>query len=124
MNTRFNYLYRDGSNYKQWGSVTFRGVADSTLRSRLSAALDTDGFFVAQQVRLPELFFAGDAPNVDDHCFHEMADLSATNDAPNDAFGRTIEQFVAEMERASKAGWAAFDVSAPPLQPTRRPARN
>jgi hypothetical protein len=112
MNTRFEYLYRDGSNYKQWGSVTFRGAADSALLRRLSAACDSDGFFIAHQVRLPELFFAGDVPDADDHCFHEMAAVGATEEAANDAFGRTVDEFAAEMERAAKAGWAAFDVSA------------
>lgn len=109
MNTQFVYLYRDGSNYKQWGSVTFRGGADASLVRRLSAAFDSDGFFIAHQVRLPELFFAGDVSDADDHCFHEMAEVSATEEAPDDAFGRTVAEFVNEVERAAKAGWAAFD---------------
>ena len=113
MNTRFVYLYRDGSNYKRWGSVTFRGAADASIFQRLATAFDTDGFFIAHQVRLPELFFPGAVPHADDHCFHEMAEVSATEEIADDAFGRTIADFVAEVERAAKAGWAAFDRSAP-----------
>jgi hypothetical protein len=109
MNTRFTYLDRDGSNYKQWGSVTFRGAPNASLVLRLSAAFDTDGLFVAHQVRLPELFFTGDLPAADDHCFHEMAEVVATEDASDDAFARTVDDFVLEVERAARAGWVVFD---------------
>ena len=109
MNTRFAYLYRDGSNYKQWSSVTFRGAPDTSLLQRLSAAFDTDGLFIAHQVRLPELFFARVVPDADDHCFHEMAEVIAIEEAADDTFGRTIGEFVDEVERAAKAGWATFD---------------
>lgn len=110
MNTRFEYFYRDGSNYKQWGSVVFRGAGDAALRDRLFAALDNDGYFIAHQVRMPELFFSDGPPDADDHCFHELAEVSATAEAPDDPLGRTIDDFAAEMERASKSGWAVFDV--------------
>jgi len=112
MNTCFAYLYRDGSNDKQWGSVTFRGAPDASLLQRLSAAFESDGFFIAHQVRLPELFCFPSAPDADDHCFHEMAEVIATANVPDDRFNRTIAEFVAEAERAAKAGWAAFDVTA------------
>lgn len=109
MNTRFEYLYRDGSNYKQWGAVVFRGICDSTLRSRLATALDSGELLIAQQVRLPELFFTDRELYADDHCWHELADVTMTSDDPNDLFNRTIEEFVAEVERASRVGWATFD---------------
>jgi hypothetical protein len=111
MNTRFEYLYRDGSNYKQWSSVTFRGAPDDALVQRLSAAVDSDDFLIAHQVRLPDLFFAG-VPDADDHCFHQMAEVTAIEQPADDAFGRTIEDFVAEVERAATVGWAAFERSA------------
>jgi hypothetical protein len=108
MNTRVEYLYRDASNYKQWGEVIFRGVCDDALRDRLTATLDSGTFFVAHQVRLPELFFTG-ALYADDHCFHELAEVSATEAPADDAFDRTIGQFVAEVRDAAAAGWAVFD---------------
>lgn len=109
MNTRFEYFYRDGSNYKQWGSVVFRGASEAALRDRLFAALDSDGYFIAHQVRLPELFFIGSLDE-DDHCFHELAEVSTTAEPPDDPLGRTIDDFASEMEQASKSGWAVFDV--------------
>lgn len=108
MNTRVEYLYRDASNYKQWGEVVFRGDCDATLQHRLTATLDSGAFFVAHQVRLPELFFS-DALYADDHCLHELAEVSATEEPANDAFDRTIAEFVAEMEVALAAGWSAFE---------------
>ncbi len=120
MNTQVEYLYRDGSNYKQWGKVIFRGACDTALRDRLSAALDSNELFVAHQIRLPELFFADGRLYADDHCFHELARISATEAPADDALGRTIVDFVAETELASRAGWAAFDRWGAAVRLTRR----
>jgi hypothetical protein len=109
MNTRVEYLYRDGSNYKQWGAVVFRGECDATLLRRLSAALDREEFFIAAQVRLAELFFDDHPLYADDHCWHELAEVTTTSAAAHDPFDRTIEEFVTEMESASHDGWAVFD---------------
>jgi hypothetical protein len=109
MNTQIEYLYRDASNYTHCGKVTFRGPCDTALRDRLSAALDSQELFVAHQIRLPELFFADGRLYADDHCFHELAKISATEDPTDDALNRTIGDFVAETEQASRSGWAAFD---------------
>src|SRR3954452_13521439 len=111
MNTRVEYLYRDGSNYKQWGAAVFHGDCDATLLRRLFAALDREEFFIAHQVRLPELFFADRPLYADDHCWHEMAEVISTSAAADDLMGRSIEEFVAEVERASTNGWAVFDRS-------------
>lgn len=109
MNTRVEYLYRDGSNYKQWGAVVFRGECDGSLNRRLFAALDREEFFIAHQVRLPELFFDDRALYADDHCWHEMGEVTTTSAAADDLLERTIEEFVVEVERASSEGWAVFD---------------
>ena len=109
MNTRVEYLYRDGSNYKQWGAVVFRGECDGSLARRLFEALDREEFFIAHQVRLPELFFTDRPLYADDHCWHELAEVTSTSAAPDDPLDRTIEEFITEMERASRDGWAVFD---------------
>jgi len=111
MNTRVEYLYRDGSNYKRWGAVVFRGESDGSLARRLFAALDRGGFFISDQVRLPELFFNDRPLYADDHCWHEMGEVTTTSAAADDLLGRTFEEFVEEMERASTDGWAVFDRS-------------
>jgi len=109
MNTRVEYLYRDGSSYKPWSALVFRGSCDATLVRRLAAALDSEEFFIAHQVRLPELFFADRPLYADDHCWHELAEVTSTSAAPDDPFDRTIEQLVTEMERVSRDRWTVFD---------------
>jgi hypothetical protein len=111
MNTRVEYLYRDGSNYKQWGAVVFRGECDESLVRRLFAALDREEFFIAHQVRLPELFFVERELYADDHCSHEVGEVTTSSAAADDLLGRTIQEFVAEVERAAAEGWAVFDRS-------------
>lgn len=111
MNTRIEYLYRDGSNYKRWGWVVFRGTCDAAVHRRLLSALDDD-LFIADQVRIPELFFNDRPLYDDDHSWHEMGELATTSDSTDDQFDRAIEDFVAEVERASNDGWRVFDRSA------------
>ena len=108
-NTRFNYSYRDASNYKAWGSVVFRSGIDGALSARLSTTLESAEFFIADQIRLPEVFLADWPLDLDDHCWHAFSDTELTNDAPDDAHDRTIEEFVKEVERASREGWKVFD---------------
>lgn len=108
-NTRFNYLYRDASNYKSCGSVVFRGGIDDTLSGRLAAALESTEFFIADQIRIPEVFLLDWPLDQDDHCWHWFSDTELTNDAPDDTHGRTIGEFIAEVERASTDGWKIFD---------------
>src|SRR3954467_3112627 len=102
MNRRVEYLYRDGSNYKQWGAVVFRGDCDESLVRRLFAALDREEFFIATQVRLPELFFADRPLYADDHCWHELAEAATSSEAPDDLLNHTFEEFVSDVERASR----------------------
>lgn len=108
MNTRFHYLYRDASNYKEWGTVTFSG-AMAGLQERLMAALDSHELFIAHQVRVPELFFEQWPASGDDHCFHEFDSMEPTDAAADDHHSRSIEAFVEEVERAARSGWQVFD---------------
>ena len=112
-NVRFQYLYRDGSNYKKWCDVVFSNVNDLSLESILKSLRESfseDGLFIAHQIRIPEVFLAGEYPlSEDDHCFHEFADVERTPDSPNDPFGRSIGEFVAEVTKEAQRGWRAFD---------------
>jgi hypothetical protein len=123
VNTRFEYLYRDGSNYKQWGGIVFRGTCDAALHNRLVAALERTEFFIAHQARLPEVFFKDGPPWADDHCWHELSEISDSTDAADDPLGRTIVEFVLEVESASLSGWIVFDPGLP-REETRKTAEN
>jgi hypothetical protein len=114
-NIKFIYLYRDGSNYKKWGEVVFESEGSDSiadLKQRIESRLESGQFFIASQVRLPDLFlWSGSSIDADDHCFHEFADLELTECAPNDPYGRTVEQLIAEITTASENGWRCFDPS-------------
>ncbi len=109
MNTRLDYMYRNASNYSRVGSVVFEGATSAQLVQRFSRALESSEFFIADQVRVPELFFEDNLDPNDDHCWHELAAFESTDDGSTDEFARTIESFVVECEAASHAGWRIFD---------------
>ncbi len=112
-NIKFNYLYRDGSNYKKWADVIFPNpdrlqlsVASDAIRNVLWA----EDLFLAHQIRVPEVFlFAKGDFSSDDHCFHEFYGVELSDQSPNDTYGRTASEFVAEVIREAKGGWQAFD---------------
>ena|SRR5690606_31000270 len=58
MNIRFNYLYRDAGNYKQYGGVVFtnpNGRPLNEIDQVIGAALIDGEFFDARQWQLPDL---------------------------------------------------------------------
>jgi hypothetical protein len=113
MNIKFNYLYRDGSNYKKWADVVFSnedGVTTNAVTQNLHNAFLPDGLFVAHQVRIPEVFlWSDDQLDPDDHCFHEFASVEPTSDTPNGAHGRSIREFIAEVTGEGLHQWPAFN---------------
>jgi len=112
-NTKFNYLYRDAGNYKKWGSVVFAnpdGLTLDSIRWALQSAFLQDGLFIAEQIRLRDVFFFAEGNTTsDDHCFHEFDGVEATLEVPHDKHSRTIGQFIVECQREAKRGWMAFD---------------
>ena len=112
-NIKFNYLYRDAGNYKKWTDVVFSNPDRLTLEAAAKALKDAfleDGLFIAHQVRVPEVFlFSRGNATSDDHCFHEFSAVEESLEDPNDPFSRSISQFIAEVKREAKSGWAAFD---------------
>ncbi|MCW4470637.1 hypothetical protein OGH69_16820 [Flavobacterium sp. MFBS3-15] len=84
MNIKLNYLYRDASNYKNYGSVVFSNSNHVSLRSIESAIrqnlIDSE-YFVAEIWQLPSLFFS--EQNKDDHIWHEYESVEFTYDNVN-----------------------------------------
>jgi len=109
MSIQFEYLYRDASNNKRWGNVVFAGSFDRLLDERLRRSLHDGEWFIATQVRLPELFFAEYPLDQDDHCWHEFHSLTACDAMPSDTHKRTIRQLIVEFERAKAEGWREYD---------------
>jgi hypothetical protein len=112
-NVEFIYLYRDGGNYKKFGRVVFPNpeqLSPEALEIELRRALWGGDLFIASQIRVPEVFlFAGGEFSFDDHCYHELGGLRATEDIPNDKHDRSISEFLAEATREDQRGWRVFD---------------
>lgn len=81
MNIKLNYLYRDYSNYKQYGSAVFENPTDISLEE-LTAIIEIkliDGeYFSADQWNVPNLFF--ETRTDDDHIWHEFQSFEYTGD--------------------------------------------
>lgn len=75
----FEYLYRDGSNYKAWGEILLSGTTSQNDIEALRACLESGEYFVAEQVGIPplyeELWVLSDGPTEDDHALHEFVGL-------------------------------------------------
>ena len=112
-NIEFSYLYRDGSNYKKWAAVVFSNphqLDTNFINQELRHAFLPDGWFIASQVRVQEVFLYSEGQvSFDDHCYHEFHGVRPTADRTTDAYGRSISEFVAEVKQQSQFGWRAFD---------------
>lgn len=84
MNTSLEYLYRDASNYKQYGSVVLEGA----LSVEAIRHLLIDGeYFIPSQTGLPDLQQKFGAqgfayPTEDDHAWHEVISIRPTRRKP------------------------------------------
>lgn len=112
-NITFIYFYRDGGNYKKRGHVVFRNpdeLSSDFITKALREAFMQDGLFIAHQIRVPEsfLYIRGEASS-DDHCYHEFDRVDLSPDTANDQRGRSIKQFIAEVQVQSASGWTSFD---------------
>lgn len=80
----FEYLYRDASNYKVWGKILLSGLPSQNDIAALRASLESDEYFVAEQVGIPalyqELWELSDGPNDDDHALHEFVELRVASE--------------------------------------------
>jgi hypothetical protein len=113
-NIKFNYLYRDGSNFKSWGEVIFSNPENLTvneIEAKLINVFLPDKQFIARQISMPEKFLFADGKfTKHDHCYHEFDCVEICQENSTDALDRSISDFMKDVEMASKHGWIAFDV--------------
>ena len=111
---KFNYLYRDGGNYKSWGEVVFSNPENLTvneIEEKLHHTFLPDNQFIASQISIPEKFlFENGQFTKHDHCFHEFDCVEICQENSTDVLGRSITDFLIAVELASKHGWKAFDI--------------
>ena len=113
-NIKFNYLYRDGSNYKSWGEVIFSNPENLPVievEVKLLNAFLPDKQFIASQISIPEKFLFADGKFTKyDHCYHEFDCVVFCQEPPIDDLQRSITDFLKGVELVSKKGWEAFDI--------------
>ncbi len=75
----FEYLCRDGGNWKTWGEVLLSGCLPVGTRQKIESCFETDGLFVAEQIDIASLcpahFERYGGPTELDHAYHEFNDL-------------------------------------------------
>lgn len=102
MNVRFEYLYRDAGNFKNWGNVVFSSLENEAvedLTQRLRSHLIDGSFFIAKKAAVPDLHFDKFDEDLD-HGWHEFASLEYVSVPPTDIKDRGIEQFLLDLKSA------------------------
>lgn len=102
MNIKFNYLYRDASNYKKFGYGVFSNpgnLALSEIETRIRAALIDGEFFDPVKWNIPQLRF--DDWSEDDHTWNEFEGVEETNEGLN--MKDTIAGFLGNVECKTQA---------------------
>jgi hypothetical protein len=103
MNIRFEYLYRDAGNFKNWGEVVFSNPnevpADAAALMAEKVLID-HAYFVAGRAGVPDLHFSECNEELD-HSWHEAHAFLSTDEQPTDAWTRNIEEFIESLRSAS-----------------------
>ena len=80
----FEYLYRDGGNFKSWGWLVLSGVATEAEVAMVKSCIESNAYFIAEQVDIPalyeELWQYSNGPTEEDHVLHEFHSLRAVTD--------------------------------------------
>ena len=93
-NIKFNYLYRDGANYKNYNSIILanpQSISLDFLNELILSKLISETWFYVDQWKLPGLHF-GTWDNEIDHTFHEFENVEYTDEAANMEFG--LKEFI------------------------------
>lgn len=104
MNVRFEYLYRDAGNFKNWGEIVFsnpRNISADFVAAMAEKVLIDQAYFLASKAGVPDLHFVEHDEDLD-HDWHEVYVFQATDEAPNDPQGRDVEEFIESLQRASQ----------------------
>lgn len=99
MNIRFNYLYRDGANYKQFGFLIFsnpKGLRISDVETRIRKALIDEEFFDPVKWSIPQLKFSTWDDEFD-HSWNEFESIEFTRADCN--IEKSINEFLEEIKR-------------------------
>jgi len=97
-NIKFNYLYRDGANCKNYSFIIFNNpnkLSIEALLKIIKLKLIDENWFYANQWNLPELYFSGFNPYVDP-TWHEFESIEYTEEeAPEEI---TLTEFISLVQ--------------------------
>ncbi|KMQ50584.1 hypothetical protein CHISP_2435 [Chitinispirillum alkaliphilum] len=96
MNIKFEYLYRDGANYKNWGEVIFSNSGNmpvDQINARIEAQLIDRQNFLVSRLKVPDLYFEKTDPSLD-HGWHEFYGCSETGEEVSDLYRRDISDVI------------------------------
>lgn len=113
MNIRFEYLYRDAGNFKNWGEVIFANKNNLDAKKLVECArkvLIDEEFFSAEKAEVQNLQFKERIEDLD-HEWHEFNSFTPTMMEPNDLRGRDVAEFMEFLEYASKIHTTSFSNS-------------
>ena len=99
----FEYLYRDASNYKAWGTLLLQGACSNADVESLRKQFDSGEFFIAEQLGIPplyaELWELSSGPTADDHIWHTFYALRpATPEETNVPVFCTVENLTTKIK--------------------------
>ena len=86
-NIKFNYLYRDAGNYKQFGEIIFANQQSKSLEEiklAIRKNLIEGEFFIPEKWSVPRLSFESYLPELD-HDYHEFESLEVTDENPTES---------------------------------------
>jgi len=113
-NSKFGYMYRDASNYKQFGHSIFSGEFTPQDIDSVIGNLHEGDFFIPEDVGLQSLQEKFESVSIDDHPWHEIdfrtcterSPFELTSEDPTDA--RNVHEFA---EGFAKAKWDEIKAS-------------
>lgn len=102
----FEYMYRDGGNFKTYGQLLLSGYTAEAEQS-IRGCLESGDQFVAEQIGVPPLCHehwesVDDGPSDLDHAYHEFVSLRAAGreDASLKLWG-SLDTLLARMQGAA-----------------------
>jgi len=86
-NIKFNYLYRDAGNYKEFSYVVFTNKDSKSLQEIelvIRKNLIEGEFFIPEKWNVPRLSFENYSPELD-HDYHKFESVEVTDENPTES---------------------------------------
>ena len=111
-NTKINYIYRDGCNYKMQNEAVLKGEFKPEDLAYIESVQDCE-LFIPEQVGL-HITRPSDEYTEDDHCWAELFpedDIELTDEEPTEELtGKlTWVQFIENFKKVEETGWMPED---------------